>query len=132
MILVCAVGRDGSINGTITDGKAVAGVAPWVVNAGVDFNTNLGLYGTVNYSYHDPVPFTSDGLNVADSYSLLNAKLGYRMSFGHFDLDAYAGADNITGEKYYIMLFLNQLDDAYIPAPLDTVFYGGLNLKYNF
>ncbi|SRX75935.1 TonB-dependent receptor [Aequorivita antarctica] len=113
-------------------GNDVAGVAPWVINAGIDFNTNLGLYGTVNYAYHDPVPFTSDGLNVADSYSLLNAKLGYRMSFGHFDLDAYAGADNIIGEKYYIMLFLNQLDDAYIPAPLDAVFYGGLNLKYNF
>jgi iron complex outermembrane receptor protein len=127
-----AVGRDGTLTESNYDGKAVAGVAPWVVNAGVDFNTNLGLYGTVNYSYHDPVPFTSDGLNVADSYSLLNAKLGYRMSFGHFDLDAYAGADNITGEKYYIMLFLNQLDDAYIPAPLNTVFYGGLNLKYNF
>lgn len=127
-----AVGRDGTLTESNYDGKAVAGVAPWVVNAGIDFNTNLGLYGTVNYSYHDPVPFTSDGLNVADSYSLLNAKLGYRMSFGHFDLDAYAGADNITGEKYYIMLFLNQLDDAYIPAPLNTVFYGGLNLKYNF
>ncbi len=127
-----AVGRDGSLTESNYDGKAVAGVAPWVVNAGVDFNTNLSLYGTLNYAYRDPVPFTSDGLNVADSYNLLNAKLGYRMSFGHFNLDAYAGADNITGEKYYIMLFLNQLDDAYIPAPLDTVFYGGLNLKYNF
>lgn len=127
-----AVGRDGTLTESNYDGNQVAGVAPWVVNAGVDFNTSVGLYGTVNYAYHDPVPFTSDELNVADSYSLLNAKLGYRMSFGHFDLDAYAGADNITGEKYYIMLFLNQLDDAYIPAPLDTVFYGGLNLKYNF
>lgn len=127
-----SVSREGELVTADYSGKAVAGVAPWVVNAGVDFNTNLGLYGTINYAYHDPVPFTSDGLNVADSYSLLNAKLGYRISFGHFDLDAYAGADNITGEKYYIMLFLNQLDDAYIPAPLDTVFYGGLNLKYNF
>ncbi|HPE83225.1 MAG TPA: TonB-dependent receptor [Aequorivita sp.] len=127
-----SVSREGELVTADYNGKAVAGVAPWVINAGVDFNTNHGLYGTVNYAYHDPVPFTSDGLNVADSYSLLNAKLGYRMSFGHFDPDAYAGADNITGEKYYIMLFLNQLDDAYIPAPLDTVFYGGLNLKYNF
>ncbi len=127
-----SITKQGDLVTSDYSGKAVAGVAPWVVNAGIDFNTNLGLYGTVNYAYHDPVPFTSDGLNVADSYSLLNAKLGYRMSFGHFDIDAYAGADNITGEKYYIMLFLNQLDDAYIPAPLDTVFYGGLNLKYNF
>jgi iron complex outermembrane receptor protein len=127
-----ALSRSGELTVYDYSGKAVAGVAPWVINAGVDFNTNAGLYGTVNFAYHDEVPFTSDGLNVADSYSLLNAKLGYRVSFGHFDLDAFAGADNITGEKYYIMLFLNQLDDAYIPAPLDTVFYGGLNLKYNF
>ena len=127
-----SITKEGALATSDYSGNSVAGVAPWVVNAGVDFNTNLGVYGTVNYAYHDKVPFTSDGVNVANSYSLLNAKLGYRMSFGHFDLDAYAGADNITGEKYYLMLFLNQLDDAYIPAPLDTVFYGGLNLKYNF
>ncbi len=123
---------DGNVVNNDYSGNDVAGVAPLVLNAGIDFNTNIGVYGTVNYAYRDKVPFTSDGVNVADSYGLLNAKLGYRSSFGHFDIDAYAGADNITGEKYYIMLFLNQLDDAYIPAPLDTVLYGGLNLKYNF
>jgi len=127
-----ALSKQGELTVNDYSGKAVAGVAPWVVNAGIDFITNVGIYGTANYAYHDPVPFTSDGVNVADSYSLLNAKLGYRMSFGNFDLNAYAGADNITGEKYYLMLFLNQLDDAYIPAPMNTVFYGGLNLKYNF
>jgi iron complex outermembrane receptor protein len=127
-----ALSRQGDLTEYDYSGKAVAGVAPWVVNAGVDFNTNVGLYGTLNYAYRDPVPFTSDGLNVADSYQLLNAKLGYSLNLGHFDLDTYVGADNITGTQHYIMLFLNQLDDAYIPAPLDTVFYGGLNLKYNF
>lgn len=113
-------------------GNDVAGVAPWVVNLGVDFLTQPGLYGNVNYNYHDPVPFTSDGLNVADSYSLLNAKLGFKRSFGPLNLDVYAGAENILGTQYYYMLFLNQLDDAYIPAPLNTVFYGGVNLRYNF
>ncbi|WP_432411863.1 TonB-dependent receptor [Rasiella sp. SM2506] len=111
-------------------GNDVAGVAPWVFNAGIDFNTNPGLYGSVLYSYRDPVPFTSDGLNVAESFSLLNAKVGFRRTFGQFTIDLYAGAENITGVQYYNMLFINQLDDAYIPAPLDTVFYGGVNLKY--
>lgn len=123
---------DGNVVTENYDGNDVAGVAPWVVNVGVDFNTNMGLYGTINYAYRDPVPFTSDGLNVADSYNLLNAKLGYKIGFGPMDLNLYAGADNIAGVQYYNMLFINQLDDAYIPAPLDTVFYGGVNLKYNF
>ena len=123
---------DGEVVTSDYSGKDVPGVAPWVVNVGIDFNTNLGLYGNVTYSYRDPVAFTSDGENVADSYNLLNAKLGYRIGFGPFSLDAYAGAENLAGVQYYNMLFIDQLDDAYIPAPLDTVFYGGLNLKYTF
>ena len=126
-----AVNRDGDLIQQDYSGNDVAGVAPWVVNTGVDVNTNIGFYGNVTYSYHDPVPFTSDGLNVADSYQLLNGKIGYRTSIGQFDLDAFFGANNITGTQYYYMLFLNQLDDAYIPAPLDTNYFGGINLKYN-
>lgn len=126
-----SVDRDGNTFFADYSGNDVAGVAPWVFNAGVDFNTNPGFYGSVNYSYRDPVPFTSDGLNVADSFGLLNAKAGFRRTFGQFNVDLYAGADNITGVQYYNMLFINQLNDAYIPAPLDTFFYGGFNLKYN-
>lgn len=127
-----SVTRQGDIIFADYSGKAVAGVAPWVVNAGIDFNTAPGIYGNLNYSYRDPVPFTSDGLNVADSYNLLNAKLGYQIAFGQFSADVYAGAENIAAVQYYNMLFIDQLDDAYIPAPLETVFYGGLNVKYNF
>ena len=113
-------------------GNDVAGVAPWTVNAGVDFETNPGFYGNVNYSYRGPVAFTSDGLNVADAYNLLNAKIGFRKRLGHFDVDIYAGATNLTDTQYYNMLFINQLEDAYIPAPLHTNFFGGVNFRYNF
>lgn len=113
-------------------GNDVAGVAPWVANAGIDFDTNPGFYGTVNFEFRDSVPFTSDEVNYADAYQLLNAKLGFRKSFGHLDLDLYAGVNNITGKQYYYMLFLNQLNDAYLPAPNKANYYGGVNLKYNF
>ena len=103
-------------------GKAVAGVAPWVINAGIDFNTHPGFYGNVNYSYRDSMPFTSDGENRTSAYNLLNAKLGYRTGFGHLDLDVFAGADNITGTQYYYMVFVNQLPDAYLPAPYNPIF----------
>ena len=113
-------------------GNDVAGVAPWVVNAGLDVTTHSGCYGSVNYNFRDKVPFTSDELHYAEAYNVLNAKLGFRTSIDHFSLDVYAGIDNMLETQYYYMVFLNQLEDAYLPAPLKAAVYGGINLKYNF
>jgi iron complex outermembrane receptor protein len=63
----------------------------------------------------------------------VNAKLGLRKSLSsHFDLDAYVGANNLAGVQYYNMVFVNQLPDAYLPAPKEAFYFGGLNLKYHF
>ncbi len=124
------------------DGKPVAGVAKFVANLGVDVAANCGLYFNMTYFYKDPMPVTSDGIvtvnNVAfpyhaTSYSLLNTKIGFARSLSkHFDIDAFLGINNITGTQYPIMVFVNQIPDAYMAAPLKTVINGGLNLKYNF
>ncbi len=115
------------------DGKAVAGVPKFVGNIGIDVTTNPGLYANVTYSYKDGFPITSDGLFNSSSYSLLNAKIGFQRSLSnHFDIDLYAGANNITGTQYPIMVFVNQLPDAYLPAPYKINYFGGLNLKYIF
>jgi len=120
---------------TIIDysGKDVAGVAPIVANIGVDLFVAGGVYANVVYSYKDPMPITSDNLFMTTSYSLLNAKLGIQRSLSrHFDIDAYVGANNITGTQYPYMVFVNQLPDAYLPAPYKINYFGGINLKYNF
>lgn len=114
------------------DGNQVAGVSPLVYNFGVDVNTQIGLYGNVTYNFRDAMYFTSDEANETKSYSLLNAKLGFKRSIGRFGIDVYAGANNITSEQYYQMVFVNQLSDAYIPAPNEINYFGGLNLKYKF
>jgi len=113
-------------------GNAVAGVAPIVFNAGIDINTKSGLYGNLYYNYRCEMPYTSDGLNKTNPYSLLNAKLGFRKRIKHFDFDIYVGANNITNAQYYNMVFVNQLPDAYIPAPNEINFFGGVNIKYKF
>ena len=130
------IGKNSSnLDSTIVEdysGNAVAGVAPIVFNAGVDFDTKIGIYGNMVYNYRGTMPFTSDGLNETDAYSLLNAKLGFRKKFGPLEVNLYAGANNITGTQYYNMVFVNQLPDAYIPAPNEINFFGGANLKYTF
>jgi iron complex outermembrane recepter protein len=114
-------------------GNAVAGVPPITANVGIDLTTKLGLYANVNYNYHDAMYFTSDRLNKTSSYSLVNSKLGFHRTFAkHFDVNAYVGANNMTSTQYYYMVFLNQLPDAYMPAPYNINYFGGLNLKYIF
>lgn len=123
-------------------GNPVACVPKVVANLGFDVTTNPGLYFNMTYFYKDGMPITSDGLakingvNIpyrATSYSLLNAKIGFQRSITkHFDINAYFAVNNITNTKYPIMVFANQIPDAYLVGPVKANYFGGLNLKYNF
>jgi iron complex outermembrane recepter protein len=113
--------------------KQVAGVAKHVFNWGFDIITRPGLYLNFIHNYKGGMPITSDGVNLATSYNLLNTKIGFQKAVSsHFDLDVFVGVNNITGTQYPIMVFVNQLPDAYIPAPPKAVVFGGLSVKYNF
>ncbi len=115
------------------DGNAVAGVAKFTANLGVDVSTKPGIYGNLTYLYKDGMPISSDGLNMATSYMLLNSKIGFKRSLSaHCDLDLFVGVNNLTGVQYPLMVFVNQLPDAYLPAPLKANYFGGVNFKYNF
>ncbi|MEI9957150.1 MAG: hypothetical protein WDM90_12810 [Ferruginibacter sp.] len=43
----------------------------------------------------------------------------------HFDIDAFFGVNNITNTQYPMMVFINQLPDAYMAGPLKANVYGG-------
>lgn len=123
--------------------RNVAGVPKNTANLGVDLFTKPGLYGNIMFNHRDKapigfIPSTSSTVQPSDytwaaAYNLLNAKIGFKRSLSsHFDLDIYASVQNITGEKYYLMIFANQLPDAYIPGPNKANYFAGVNLKYNF
>lgn len=114
-------------------GNKVAGVPQIMANLGFDLITRPGIYANMTYLYKDKLPITSDGLLFTGSYSLLNGKMGYRHSLAkHFFLDTYFGVNNITESKYPIMVFVNQLPDAYVAGPGKANYFGGINLKYTF
>lgn len=114
-------------------GSPVAAVSKIVYAAGADFMTKCGLYGSVMHLYRDKMPITSPDTLYTTSYNLLNAKVGLNKSLSaHFDIDLSFGIDNITGTKYPIMIFANQIPDAYIAGPRKANYFAGLKLKYNF
>jgi iron complex outermembrane receptor protein len=118
--------------------KKVAGVAPNVLNLGVDLETRMGFYAYLTYRYVDAVPYTFDGLHSARSYSLLNAKVGYKSMLGsHFSMDLFAGADNLLNSTYYTFLFYSgnlagTTDPHFLPMPYKATVYGGAKLAYIF
>lgn len=114
-------------------GYPVAGVSKVVSAEGIDFTTRVGLYGNFVHLYRDKMPITSpDSLNTT-SYNLLNAKLGFRRNLSaHVAFDASFGVDNITATKYPIMIFVNQIPDAYIAGPRKANYFGQLKLEYIF
>ena len=116
----------------------VAGVAPNVVNIGIDAQTRPGFYLYLTYRHVDAVPYTFDNLNYAHAFNLLNGKLGYRSQLGrHFSVDLYAGVDNLTNTTYYSFLFFSgnlagTTDPHFLPMPYNAAFYGGAKLAYIF
>ena len=115
------------------DGKSVAGVAPLVANIGVDVKLKGGWYGNIVLNYKEAFPITADGVNSTASYSLLNTKWGYQKTLSsHWMLDASYLLNNITNTQYATMVFVNQLPDAYVPAPDKINGAFSLQLKYTF
>jgi iron complex outermembrane receptor protein len=132
----------GGIDTMNYSGLDVFGVPKVMMAWGIDVATRVGVYANFSHLYKDPQNISLERLTnnpesfavrKATSYNLLNAKIGCRRTLStHFDFDIFFGINNMTGVQYPMMIFVNQLPDAYIPAPPKAVVYGGLNLKYRF
>lgn len=117
-------------------GNYLTGTSPHIASAGLDVNEpTTGLYGNVTFQFTDAIPLNDANSIYSNAYKLLNSKIGWRKNLGSkWNLDFYAGVNNILDEKYASMLQINALGPAfryYYPG-LPRNFYGGARLNYNF
>jgi len=119
-------------------GNDLTGVPDQTFNSQLFINSNLGLYGYVNYQYIGTIPIRDDNSVYADSYQLVNTKIGYKKMVGtHFQIDGFLGLNNVFDEKYASMLqinagsFGNNAPRYYYPGEPSN-YYAGINLKYTF
>jgi iron complex outermembrane receptor protein len=119
-------------------GNQVTGVPPVVFNSILYFQTKPGLYSNLQYQYIDKIPVNDANSVFADSYQLLNAKIGYQRVFlENFSFDIFFGVNNLFDEKYASMLqinataFGNNTPRYYYPGD-PANYYFGANLSYLF
>lgn len=124
--------------------QTVVGVPRDKYAIGLDLYTKPGFYLVNTYNYLGNVYTDFANTNSVKGFGLLNSKLGYKKSFGRFDLDAYVMGNNLTSQINYTFLFLgNSINDSdkgsnyptglatdLNPGPNKAYFFYGLNLKY--
>jgi len=118
------------------NGNNLTGVSPWVLSAGLDMETQFGLYANLSYYFNDKMPLNDKNTDFNPSYQLASAKVGYKKKFGRsFEGNIYGGIDNIFNESYSSILSLNAVgfggaQPAYFnPSPKRNG-YGGFSIKY--
>lgn len=120
------------------DGNKLTGVSPLVVSAGLDLETQMGLYAFLNYYYTDKMPVNDLNTDFNDAYQVVTVKAGYKKKLGRsFEVNIYAGIDNLFNESYSSILSLNAVGfnaaqpAYYNPSPKRNGF-AGLAVKYLF
>ena len=119
-------------------GNELTGVPSHTFNSQLFVDSELGLYGYVNYYAVGKIPIRDDNSVYSDAYQVVNVKLGYRRTLSrNWELDLYGGINNLFDEKYASMLQINagsfggSAPRYYYPGePIN--FYGGLRLGYAF
>jgi iron complex outermembrane receptor protein len=117
-------------------GNELTGTAPHVLNAGLDlYPEENGFYGHLNFRFVDAMPLRDDNSIYSESYTVSNAKFGYRHTLGKWGIDIYGGINNLFDEKYASMFLINagsfggQAPRYYYPG-LPRNYYGGIGLRY--
>lgn len=109
-------------------GNDLTGVPSKVFNAGIDFNSNIGLYGNINYQYVGHIPITDSNSLYSKSYNLTNLKIGYQSKFNKYiRAKIFIGINNLFSEKYASQLLINASG---FNGALPRYFYPGHPINY--
>ena len=118
---------------TDLSGKKLPSVAPHVIAGGFDITSRPGFYTNINYYYSDPIPLNDANTDIASSFNLLGARLGYRKTFNSiFRLDVFAAIDNIFDTRYSLGNDINAAAGRYYNAAPGINYSGGVSLRYSW
>ncbi|MCS7019111.1 MAG: TonB-dependent receptor [Cytophagales bacterium] len=114
-------------------GNPLTGVPRHVLATGLDLQTDVGLYASLNLQAVGAMPMRDDNTLQSDAYRILNSRVGYRHTFlGHLAMHLYGGCLNLTDERYASMILVNATGNPpryYYPgAPRN--FFGGLSVSW--
>ncbi|WPR74695.1 TonB-dependent receptor domain-containing protein [Algoriphagus sp. NG3] len=112
-------------------GNDLTGVSPNTLVSRLDLRTSPGFYLNFTHQFVDEIPLNDGNTVYQDAYNLVNMRFGWARSFaGKWELEAFAGVDNLTDEVYSLGNDLNPFGGRYYqPAP-ERNWYGGVKVAF--
>lgn len=113
-------------------GNDLTGVPPHNVVSRLDIRTRPGIYLNFTHQFTDKIPLNDANTVFQESYDLVNLRAGWVKSLGNFDLELFAGVDNLLDESYSLGNDLNAFAGRfYQPAPVRN-WYGGVKVGLRY
>jgi len=113
-------------------GNDLTGVPPHNVVSRLDIRTRPGIYLNFTHQFTEKIPLNDANTVFQESYDLVNLRAGWVKSLGNFDLELFAGVDNLLDESYSLGNDLNAFAGRfYQPAPMRN-WYGGIKVGLNY
>jgi len=125
-------------NGNDFSGNKLTGVPANKVNAGLVFNTRLGIYFSADYQFVDKIPMNDANSAYSDSYNIINLKTGYGFEIlANLKTQFAVGINNVSNEKYASLILPNAVGigngaPRYYYPGLPVNYYGSVSLNYLF
>ncbi|RYU95669.1 TonB-dependent receptor [Emticicia agri] len=111
---------------TDLSGKSLTGVPRNIWVSGLDMTTKPGFYLNSTINFTDRLPVNDANTVYANSYWLLNARIGYQQTFKPLALNIYVGGDNLLNQLYSLGNDLNPVGNRFFnPAPTRNWQVGG-------
>jgi len=112
-------------------GNALTGVPETTLVTRLDLRTKPGFYLNFTHNYVSELPLNDANTVFQDAYNLVNLRFGWAKTFaGKWELEAFAGVDNLLDESYSLGNDLNPFGGRYYqPAPTRN-WYGGVKVRF--
>ena len=112
-------------------GNDLTGVSPNTLVTRLDLRTSPGFYLNFTHQFVDEIPLDDANTVYQDAYNLVNMRFGWARSFaGKWELEAFAGVDNLTDEVYSLGNDLNPFGGRYYQPAQERNWYGGVKVAF--
>jgi iron complex outermembrane receptor protein len=114
-------------------GNDLTGVSPHTLINQLDLRTRAGFYLNFTHQWVDQIPLNDANTVYQEKYNLMNTRIGWRSNLLlNWDLEVYAGVDNLLNESYSLGNDLNAFGGRYFqPAPLRN-YFGGIKIGFKY
>jgi len=118
-------------------GNELTGTPRNKFNLGWDLNHRSGWFANLNLLAVSAMPLRDDNSVFSDSYSVINARLGYERQLAKWRIKVWGSIQNLWDQKYASMLLINAgsfggNDPRYFYPALPRNYFGGLSISHSF